>query len=89
MQGALLGMAALSEQCVDSVALSYWMLPQSKLTPLPGECCAYFSHAPRSVIKATRPQALETGAPKCLSAPWAVSWLSGLGFELQEFLRAF
>lgn len=36
-----------------------------------------------------RPQALKTADIKWLSSAWTVFWLSGLGFELQEFLRAF
>lgn len=36
-----------------------------------------------------RSQAVKTGDPTSLSSAWTVSLLSGLGFELQEFPRAF
>lgn len=90
-KGALLGQELL--QCQSSV-LGVWPSAagccHNQSSPLCHEnAVLIFLMCGGEILKATRPQTLKTGDITWLSSAWTVFWLSGLGFELQEFLRAF
>lgn len=77
-------MAAVSEQCVRSVALSYWMLPQS--------CGGSLLCQENAVLiflvcgdEILRPQALKTGDMKWLSYPGLSSGSLGWVLSCRSF----